>query len=281
MKHLNKILLSSLCLALSACGSSAPGEPSNTDPTAGVGNVNPDPESNGSYKSSYCVANEITKKEDDIFVLFDAFNMAPDIPASVTNVDPLDAILTVSLYSSLSISVGAADLIIAFGPMFATGLCAAELAPDNKCNLTFPDGEGGGLKTVGSATLDTLSFETFTKSASSAVFDLKLSTYSGKVSPYWQGSYQLYKNPADATSVESIMTWRRDGSSEYFDSSSANGDYMKVTERSDCSGTLSRRDTDDLDGSITTIDGLWQLNGTTTTGKVTRCIDGDCDSLTW
>jgi len=261
--------LSVICVSLIACGSSGSSDPAIIDD-----NTN----DNANYNSKYCVSDFVVTESDDVFVSFDAFLVAPDLPPSIDNADSLDAVIGLSLYSSLLTSIVNINSTIGVA-VIDRALCAAEEAADNQCNLIAP-GENGGTQFVGSVSASVLTFDTFIKSAGSTDFDLNVSSFSGNVDPYWQGTYTLFVDPVDSTSVETEMTWRRDASQEVFSASSSNGDFMNATELSDCSGVLSTRITDE-GGTVRTVDGSWQINGTTTTGEVTRCVDSDCNNISW
>lgn len=285
MNNYKLIGLSSLSVLLMACdgGGSDPGAALPTPPSDVATLPTPLPDVGGAgetYSSNYCVHPDITNASDDVFVSIDAFSIAPDIPDSIQNADVFEELRQTILYTSLSMSTVSANFTVAFGPMFATGFCAAEFTPDSQCDLIIPGTGDGGLRAVGSVALGILEFDLFMKPTGSSIYDLKVSTYSGKVSPYWEGSYTLYVDPDDPASVESVINWRRDLFVEVYSSTSTNGDFFNATENSDCSGTLSSSTTDEF-GTVTTIDGSWAISGATTTGEVTKCFDGDCDSTSW
>ena len=233
------------------------------------------------FSSAFCTNPEVVSVEsDDTFVSIDAFLIAPEIPSSITSQDALQQLGDISLYDSASASTLAADLSIVFGPMLAVGLCDAELDNNGRCISRFPGFDGKpGTKTVGGVSGNTLSFDTFVDLPGSITTGTKLSSYSGQTHPYWQGSYTVFADPNDASSTDVTLSWSRSSSSESFNSTSGNGDFIRATEQGDCSGTLTSQTTDEF--GVTTIDASWQLNGTTTSGSVTRCIDGDCEQLNW
>lgn len=252
-----------------ACGSSGSGDPGG-NPPGNVGN------SGGTYKSNYCVAEDVVEESDDTYVIFDGLSYAPDRPAAVENASSLGELTDVLLYTNLLLTVSSADFAMGFGPILAPGFCDTESTTNNQCDLTNADALG--IKTVGGVANGVLTFDLFTKSASSTEFDVKASTYSSKVFPHWEGTYELYGG--DASDV-SLITWRRDASAEYYSATSENGDFTNVTEQSDCSGTISTQRTNTSNGSVTTTDGSWQINGTTTTGQATQCTDSECNSFMW
>jgi len=256
--------------ALIACDSTT--QPETQDPFADPTKTN--------YSSSYCVSDDVTSLSDDSYILFDAFAIASDIPESIKNNDAFIELSNSLLYSKLIGSIGSIDLTMAFGPIFATGFCDAELSANNQCNNTIPATDNREIQTTGQFVDGVLSFESYIKPAGSSDTGHKTLTYSGDGSPYWQGSYTIYPDPNNQSQKQTVITWNRDQNTENFSSTSSNGNYVTATERSDCSGTISLQSTED-DGDINTVSGSWQLNGNTTTGQVTSCHNENCDSLSW
>lgn len=280
MGNIQKLILTTIYMLLVACGSSDSGDPA--DPGGNPPSNNTGGNTGGTYKSDYCVSDDVAEAADDVYVLFDAFALAPDRPAVVENATTLEELADALLYTNLGVSLAAADFAIAFGPIFATGLCDAESTANNQCDIVIPPFNGeGGINAVGSVTQGTLTFDVFINTGQNGIIDFKSSTFSGDVFPYWEGSYQLYPSAGDPLDEVTLITWRRDASAEYYSQTAENGDFTNITEQSDCSGTISRQKTNLNNGDITTFDGSWQISGTTTTGEATQCINSVCNSLVW
>ena len=285
MGNIQKLILTAIYMLLVACGSSGSGDPADpADPGGNPPSNNTGGNTGGTYESSYCVSDDIVTQSDDVFVSFNAFAIAPDEPAIVENVDRsnLEELADALLYSGLLLSVSQADFAIGFGPLFATGLCDAESTQNNQCDTVIPPINGeGGINAVGSVTQGTLTFDVFINTGQNGIIDFKSSTFSGDVFPYWEGSYRLYQSAGDAEDEVTLISWRRDASTEYYSQTAENGDFTNITEQSDCSGTISRQKTNLNNGDITTFDGSWQISGTTTTGEVTQCTNSVCNNLVW
>ena len=281
MGNIQKFILSTIYLTLVACGSSGssdPADPGGNQPTNNTGGNT----GGGTYKSSYCVSDEIEAESDDVFVSFNAFTLAPDEPAILEEATTLEELADALLYSNLLVSLSSADFAIAFGPLFATGLCEAESAANNQCDFVIPPlGGEGGIRAVGGVSLSTLTFDVFINTGTNGIIDFKSSTFTGDVFPYWEGSYKLYPSPGDPEDEVTQISWRRDASTEYYSQTAENGDFTNITEQSDCSGTFSRQSTNLNNGEITTFDASWQLSGTTTTGEATQCTNSECNTLVW
>lgn len=233
--------------------------------------------SGGVYKSRYCVGDDVVDASDDIYVMINAFSRVKETPPSIElKVENLEkypeGLADTLLYGQFTVSAVSVNLKMALGPIMIPALSTM----GSIMGMAKDD-----VKITRNETSDTLTIEALVKSDGSTSFDRKLFSYTSDIFPYWNGSFTMYTLPEEgAASVDSTMTWRRDSSTKYFNSTSSNGETMAVSENSDCSGTLSTKTINKRDGSITTMNGLWKITGVTTTGEVTRCED-ECYSLSW